>query len=137
MKKSNVKGIVICLVSLIVLVLVTINVFGTKTYAATSVNDILNSMSNTAPDQIQDDPNDITEENTNTNKNSNTNTNANANNNTNSNANNNTNNNSNANNNTNTGIPYTGVDNSVIFVIVAFGISALIAYKKIRDYKNI
>ena len=134
MKKSNVKGIVICIASLVVLALVTINVFGTKAYAATtSVNEILNNINNTQTNQIKDDPNDITE--TNTNKNSNVNTNTNANSNTNSNSN--ANSNANANSNTNTGIPYTGVDNSVIFVIVAFGVSALIAYKKIRDYKNI
>lgn len=37
----------------------------------------------------------------------------------------------------NTAIPYTGVDYSVIFIIGVCGISALYAYKKIKDYNNL
>lgn len=37
----------------------------------------------------------------------------------------------------NTVIPNAGVDYSIVFVIVIFGLSAIYAYKKIRDYKNV
>ncbi len=34
----------------------------------------------------------------------------------------------------NSGLPYTGTNSSMIFVVIAFAISALYAYKKVRDY---
>jgi len=38
-------------------------------------------------------------------------------------------------NNTNTTVPYTGINNTGVFVIIGIcGISAIYAYKKIRDY---
>ena len=44
-------------------------------------------------------------------------------------------NNTNVNANTNTSVPYTGIDNTSILVIIGIcGISAIYAYKKIRDY---
>lgn len=86
-----------------------------------------------------------TDSNTNTNSNlniGNTNSNVNANNtNTNNtNVNKNTNNSSIYNNtNKNTDLPKTGIEDSipVAMLVVVFGISAVYAYKKINDYKNI
>lgn len=78
-------------------------------------------------------------ENTNSNTNSNTN-NTNSNSNTNTNANKNTNNSSIYNNtNKNTDLPKTGIEDSipVALLVVVFGISAIYAYKKINEYKNI
>lgn len=37
----------------------------------------------------------------------------------------------------NTVIPDAGLDQSIVFIIAIFGISAVYAYKKIRDYKNV
>ena len=80
----------------------------------------------------------LTLNNTNTN-NTNTNTNTNTNNtntNTNTNRTNNTNNTSIYN---NTNLPKTGIEDSipVAMLVVVFGISAVYAYKKIKDYRNI
>ena len=87
----------------------------------------------------------------NTNSNSNTannnsnstNTNNSATNNTNTNRNNTNNTNNNSNNNSsvynNTNLPKTGIEDSipVAMLVVVFGISAIYAYKKIKDYRNI
>ena len=72
----------------------------------------------------------------------NTNSNISNNTNTNSNANKNTNNSSiykNSNANKNTDLPKTGIEDSipVAMLVVVFGISAVYAYKKINEYKNI
>ena len=83
----------------------------------------------------------IATNNTSGNKTNNTNTNSN----TNSNTNTNTNSNSNvlktnaANNNTNTVLPATGIGDSIpaTVLVVVFGISAVYAYKKFQDYRNI
>ena len=120
MKSKKIEEILVCIISLIVLTMVIVNLIGTKTYAAT-VNDVLKS-NNTARENIEDEGDNTIDDNGNKNANNNINKNA----------------NNNAKNlNTNSGIPYTGVDNTVIFVIIAFGVSAVFAYKKIRDYKNI
>ena len=72
--------------------------------------------------------------NTNTKTNTNTNTNTNKVNNTNTNR-----NNSTIYNNTNTDLPKTGIEDSipVALLVAVFGISAVYAYKKISDYRNI
>ena len=130
MKKSKIKEVVICLISLAILTFVVMNGMGSKVLAANTsseLDNLINSRSNTIANDIGEDDDDD-EENVVANTNKNTNKNVNLNNNT---------ANKNVNNNTNTGIPYTGLDNSVTFVIIAFGISAVFAYKKIRDYKNI
>lgn len=84
--------------------------------------------------------------NSNTNSaNTNTNTNSNNTNNTNKNTNTNTNNantnktNSNSSIYNNTNLPKTGIENSipVAMLVVIFGISAIYAYKKIKDYRDI
>lgn len=83
----------------------------------------------------------LTLNNTNTNTN-NTNTNTNTNN-TNTNTNNTNTNNTNKTNSTtiynNTSLPKTGIEDSipVAILLVVFGISAVYAYKKIKDYRNI
>lgn len=77
--------------------------------------------------------------------NNNSNTNSNANNNNSNRANNNANaNNNNANNNNNSvynnnNLPKTGIGDSfpVAMLVVIFGISAVYAYKKVKDYRNI
>lgn len=109
-------------------------------------------------DYIFDDPAENTSntsntsENTNTNKsNTNTNTNSNKNtntNNTNINSNKNTNTNNTNTNNTNksvynntnnTNLPKTGVEDAIptMVLVVVFGISAVYAYRKISEYKNV
>lgn len=46
-------------------------------------------------------------------------------------------NNTNVSNYTNsTKLPQTGIDSSVLFIIAIFAVSAIYAYKKIRDYNN-
>ena len=116
MSKEKIRDLIICAIALIVLALVlTTNVF------ATDLEQALGETDNYT--QIQEASN--TANNTNTNVNTNTNTNV-------------TNTNNNTNSNTNkTAIPYTGVDYSVIAIIAVCGISAVYAYKKIRDYKSL
>lgn len=79
-------------------------------------------------------------DNTNTNTNLNTNTNT-SNTNTNTIGNTNTSSNySNTNSNTSTNkssLPYTGTKSTIVFVVIAFGVSAIYAYRKVREYKNI
>ena len=76
--------------------------------------------------------------NTNTNSNTN-NTNTNTNTNTNKNTNSNTNSSKYNNTNKNNDLPKTGIEDSipVALLVVVFGISAVYAYKKINEYKNI
>ena len=137
MRKTSLMKILV--IGLILMLILSIGTFTGSVYAATS----------------DDDGEDLTDEylleedeEENTNKNSNKNTN-NANRNTN-NANRNTNNanrnsnNSNKTNNTNlygnqNDLPDTGIEDSMptVLLIVVFGISAVYAYKKISDYKNL
>ena len=124
MKKSNlIKVVSILLISLMVML------FATTVNAANEVdlyNELTLDNSNTA--------------NTNTNT-GNTNTNT-ANTNTNTNVNTNRNRNTNTNNSSiynNTALPKTGIGDvvPVAALIVVFGISAVYAYKKIKDYRDI
>ncbi len=134
MNKSKIKEIMICLISLAILTVVILNGTGSKVLAANTsseLDNLINSRQNSIANDVGDDDDDDDDEENVVNTNKNTNKNNNVKNNT---ANNTSNN---ANKNTNSGIPYTGLDNSVTFVIIAFGISAVFAYKKIRDYKNI
>lgn len=113
MKKSNlVKVVSILIISVMVMI------FSTNVFAADNTNGFT---------QLTLDGSNTAANNTNTN---NTNTN-------------NTNTNSNKVNNTsiynNTNLPKTGVASSipVAMLVVVFGISAVYAYKKIKDYRNI
>ena len=74
----------------------------------------------------------IPEKNNSVNKNTNSNSNRNSNTNSNSNSNSN-----NGNKNAGTAMPATGVDYSVLTIIGVCGISAVYAYKKISDYRNV
>ena len=126
MKKTNlVKVVSILLVSLMVIL------FSTNVFAAenndTSFQDLTGTLGNSTENNTSKNTNA-----NNTNKNgNNTNTN-----NANANKNNNTNNSSIYN---NTDLPKTGVESSipVVVLVAIFGISAVYAYKKIDDYKNL
>lgn len=126
MKKTNlVKVVSILLVSLMVIL------FSTNVFAAenndTSFQDLTGTLGNSTENNTSKNTNA-----NNANKNgNNTNTN-----NANANKNNNTNNSSIYN---NTNLPKTGVENSipVVVLVAIFGISAVYAYKKIDDYKNL
>ena len=106
-------------------------------FTATSVYAADESSSNELEDLIEDNSTSNTNSgNTNSNSNANSNTNRNSNtNNASLNAiRNNTANNANANN-----LPKTGIEDSLptVLLVVVFGISAVYAYKKIKDYRNI
>lgn len=128
MKKTNlVKVVSILLVSLMVIL------FSTNVFAAenndTSFQDLTGTLGNS------------TENNTSKNTNAN-NANKNGNNTNTNNANANKNKNNNTNNSSiynNTDLPKTGVESSipVVVLVAIFGISAVYAYKKIDDYKNL
>ena len=128
MKKTNlIKMVTILLISMAVIL------FSTIVNAAdndTGFNDLTSTLSNT----------NNSSSNTNSSSNSN-NTNNNTNTNTNNANTNNTNktNNSSVYNNTNTDLPKTGIEDSipVAMLTVVFGISAVYAYRKIKEYRNI
>ena len=125
MKKSNlIKVVSILLISLMVML------FTTTVNAAENV-DLYNDLSLSNTNSSNTNTNTA---NTNTNTNSNSNTNRNTN--TNSNRNTNTNNSSIYN---NTSLPNTGIGDvvPVAALIIVFGISAVYAYRKIKEYKNI
>lgn len=75
----------------------------------------------------------------NTGNTNNTNSNSSNTNNTNSNSTNRNNANNTSRNNTNTSLPKTGIEDSLptVVLVVVFGVSAVYAYKKIKDYRNI
>lgn len=114
---SKTKELIICLISVAILILaVTTNVF------ASDLNELLGDANSTSNNysQISEVSNNSNTNSTSINNITNTNNTTKA-----------TTNNSNS---TNTTIPYTGVDYSVVLIIAICGISAIYAYKKIRDY---
>ena len=127
MKKSNlIKVVTILLISVMVML------FATTVNAAENnagFNDLTDTLTNTNTNKAAN--------NTNTNNAAN-NTNKAANNTNTNNSANNT-NKSSVYNNTNTNLPKTGIEDSipVAMLVVVFGISAVYAYKKVNDYKNI
>lgn len=130
MKKTNLMKVVSILLISAMVILFNANVFAADN--DTGFNDLTSTLSNSSNGNRS---------NTNSNQNS-TDGNANANsNNTNRNANaNNT--NSNVNNSSiynNTNLPKTGVESSipVAMVVVILGVSAVYAYRKINEYKNV
>lgn len=121
MKKSN----LIKLFSILLMV-VMVMMFNTNVLAADNTNNGFSDLTGTI-------------NNSNTGNNSNSNANSN-----NSNANTNTNNTNNTKTNNssvynNTNLPKTGIEDSipVAVLVVIFGISAVYAYKKVKDYRNI
>ena len=132
MIKISTKELIICIIAIVALVLVlTTNVFATTP----SLNDLLSDANATNEFNTIPEDNNTTGNNTANNTTNNT-----ANNTANNVSNNATTNNNVAKNNTNrnnTTIPEAGLDQSIVFMIAIFGISAIYAYKKIRDYKNV
>lgn len=127
MSKIKTKELIICLISIIFLILTLVtDVF------ASDLNSLLGDGNNSSLN-YSDIPSIDNNTNNTTNNLNNTNNTTNNLNNTNSNRNNNT----NSNRNNTTTIPNTGVDYSVVFIIAICGISAIYAYKKIRDYNNL
>ena len=123
-------------VATILLISVMLILFTTTVNAADNdagFTDLTGTLNNTSSNNTSGNVN----ANTNTNSNSNTNTNnTNKSNNTSTN---NTNSTKYNNTNKNTDLPKTGIEDSipVALLVVVFGISAVYAYKKINDYKNI
>ena len=132
MKKTNlIKGLSILLISVMV-ILFNANVFAADNTGFNDLTSTLgsgnsngNSNSNSNNTNVNNANRNVNNANTNANKNSNSNS-----------------NNSNTNSSSiynNTNLPKTGVESSipVAMLVVVFGISAVYAYKKISEYKNI
>ena len=127
MSKIKTKELVICIFTITILILtITTNVF------AQDIGSLANSIGNNSSSNASEEIPDLPTNNVNRNNTSINNTNSNNVSTNNTNRNNASTNNSNKNNVTT--MPYTGVDYSVIFII---GISAIYAYKKIKDYNNL
>lgn len=132
MKKSNLmKLFSILLISVMVIAMCNVNVFAADN--TNGFSDLTNTITgnNTSANNTSGNTN-SNSSNSNTNRtNSNTN-------NTNSNTNN-TNNTNNSSVYNNTNLPKTGIEDSVpvAMLVVVFGISAIYAYKKIKEYRNI
>ena len=126
MKKTNLIKVFSILFISVMVILVSSNVFAANN---TGFNDLTSTLN---PSNSSNNTN--TNRNTNTNINTNTNTNRNTNSNTNTNRN--TNNSSFYN---NTNLPETGVESSipVAMLVVILGVSAVYAYRKVNEYKNI
>ena len=118
------------LITIVVLLLVCIG--NSKSLATSNIPQI--TVGNTSANRVNADTasgiNITIGETTGQNKNTNTNTNINTNKNTNKN---NASVYTNSNRNT-SGLPYTGTSDSMLFIIIALLVSAVYAYKKIRDY---
>lgn len=141
MKKTN----LIKLIS-ILLIGVMVAMFSTTVFADDDGVDLTESLSGNSGKNNNSGNTNSNANNNNSNSNANNNNaNSNANNNNANKANNNSNaNNNNANNNNNSvynnnNLPKTGIGNSipVAVLVVIFGISAVYAYKKVKDYRNI
>ena len=126
MKKTNlIKGLSILLISGMV-ILFSSNVFAADNSGFNDLTSTLssgNSNSNSNNTNVNNSNRNVNNANTNANKNSNS-------------------NNSNTNSSSiynNTNLPKTGVESSipVAMLVVIFGVSAVYAYKKISEYKNI
>ena len=130
---NKTKELVICIISILVLVLaITTNVFATgtpdlNTLLSNTDNNLTNSNvpNNTSGNLIEPTVSNTTSNSIDNNTSNNT---------INNTVNNTTNNTNNAANNNTVAMPYTGVNNSVIVIIAVCGVSAIYAYKKIRDY---
>ena len=113
---SKTKELIICVISIIALVLT----IATNIKAA-DINTLMadTNNTNTNTNEFEQIPSTTDQNNTTTNNTTQNNT---------------ITNNSTNNTNTTTTIPYTGVDYSVLILIAICGVSAIYAYKKIRDY---
>lgn len=117
---SKTKELIICIISIIALILaVTTTVFASDTQDISSLmGDNTSNTENNDFQQIGDTTNNTNNNSTNTNVTATTTNNTNTNSNVNKTA----------------TIPYTGIDYSVLLIIAICGVSAVYAYKKIRDY---
>lgn len=124
MKKTNLIKAMLILVIGVILISVNTNVLAADDdYTELTLNNAAVNNTNTNTNQSNNNTNtNVNKTNTNTNKANNTNTNI-----TNSSVYN------------NTSLPKTGIEDSipVTLLVTVFGISAVYAYKKINDYKNI
>ena len=140
MKKTNlIKVVSILLISVMVIAFVS------PVFAADEDDDRIDLTESIGNGNKNNNSRNTNSNNNNNNNNSNTNNNnSNTNNNNSNRANNNANANNNSNNNNNSvynnnNLPKTGIGDSVpvAMLIVVFGISAVYAYKKVKDYRNI
>lgn len=130
MKKSNLIQIVT-----ILLVSAMVMLFSTTVNAAddnNTVHDLTGTLTNSSANTANNSSNGTQTNNTSNNSSRNSNTNSTTNNTNKS-------NNSSVYNNTNNNLPKTGIEDSipVVALVVVFGVSAVYAYKKIKEYKNI
>lgn len=126
---SNVKKVIICILAIALVVLAAkTNVFASDSLSENIFETLGNQNANGTPEQIQDRNQNVENGNSNKNTNSNLNTNSNTNKNTNKNVNNNA-NTANASEHADAGVDY-----SIVFIIAICGVSAVYAYRKIRQY---
>jgi len=125
---------------LVITVALVLAISATTSFAADEIIDFTDTTQSSNNTSSNTNTNTNTNSNTNSNS-SNTNTNTNSSNsiaanNTNSSTYNTTNTNTNKTANTNTNLPKTGIaeTGSIVFIVVALGISAVYAFKKVRDY---
>lgn len=122
---SNVKKVIICILAIALVVLaVKTNVFASDSLSENIFETLGNQNANGTPEQIENRNQNVQNENSNKDSNSNLNTNSNTNKNTNKNA-----NTANASEHADAGVDY-----SIVFIIAICGVSAVYAYRKIRQY---
>ena len=122
---SNVKKVIICILAIALVVLaVKTNVFASDSLSENIFETLGNQNANGTPEQIENRNQNVENGNSNKDTNSNLNTNSNTNKNTNKNA-----NTANASEHADAGVDY-----SIVFIIAICGVSAVYAYRKIRQY---
>ena len=122
---SNVKKVIICILAIALVVLAAkTNVFASDSLSENIFETLGNQNANGTPEQIENRNQNVQNENSNKDSNSNLNTNSNTNKNTNKNA-----NTANASEHADAGVDY-----SIVFIIAICGVSAVYAYRKIRQY---
>ena len=122
---SNVKKVIICILAIALVVLAAkTNVFASDSLSENIFETLGNQNANGTPEQIKDRNQNVENGNSNKDTNSNLNTNKNTNKNVNNNA-----NTANASEHADAGVDY-----SIVFIIAICGVSAVYAYRKIRQY---
>ena len=128
------------LISLVIITLITLVICNVRTFATEEVNNTNTSRAVITATPVNNTENNANTANTNSNTNSNTNnTNTNTRNTNSSNTANNVLNNTNSSRNSSSyvnssSLPYAGTSSSIIFIVIALGISAIYAYKKVKEY---
>lgn len=118
---SNVKKVIICILAIALVVLaVKTNVFASDSLSENIFETLGNQNANGTPEQIENRNQNVQNENSNKDSNSNLNTNKNTNKNANT---------ANASEHADAGVDY-----SIVFIIAICGVSAVYAYRKIRQY---